>query len=328
MKTTVEESPASGRALAKESPKVRERAVLDSHCGAQIKIKNILVPLDFSRGSMQAFDYAISLAKQFNAEIQLAHVQIADEACAVPNAGHLIRECAEAATLLREKLEGQEPRPPFWPENCHIRTGRPYEQICKLALELGVDLIVLGSRGHTGLKRVLLGSTAERVARFSPCPVLVARKFKQGEFRLRRILVPTDFSQCAIAGLSYAALWAKTFNAKLSLFHVVPPVVPVLIDRVAANLPSVTRGIPADTNLEMEALIQLDFLTGTKCEPRIKIGYAVDTICSETANVDLVVMSTHGRSGLKRALIGSVAEQVVRYADCPVLVVPSQCALS
>ena len=141
-------------------------------------------------------------------------------------------------------------------------------------------------------------------------------------------MVPTDFSQCAMAGLMYGALWAKSFAAKLRLLYVLFPAAPVLIDRVVTNLPTEQMGIPMDTQLEMAGLTKLELLKGVKCESQIKIGYPVDAICGETNNVDLVVISTHGRSGFKHALLGSVSEQVVRYAECPVLVVPSSCGTS
>ena len=103
---------------------------------------------------MQALDYANELARQFNAQVHLMHAEVPDETPAVPGAGHLMRECAESVTFLREKLGGMEQeRPPrFWPENCHIRTGRPYQGICELARELNADLIVLASRGNTGAR--------------------------------------------------------------------------------------------------------------------------------------------------------------------------------
>ena len=327
MKTTLERSPGIA---APEKPIVAKGRAIDRLRATRTKIKNILVPLDFSSGSMEAFDYATLLATEFGAEIQLAHIQTPDEACAVPGAGHLIRECAEAATLIHTKLGDLEPqRPPqFWPENCHIRTGRPYEEIKKLARELNVDLIVLGSRGNTGLKGVFVGSTAERVVRFAPCPVLVVRRGKCVKSGIRKILVPTDFSQCAMAGLIYGALWARTLDAKLRLFYVLYPAAPVLIDHIATNLPIEQLGTPIDTELEMKALTELDLLKGIKCESQIKVGYPVGAICADTDNVDLVIISTHGRTGFKHAMIGSVSEQVVRYADCPVLVVPSNYALT
>lgn len=309
-----------------------------------ISVKTILVPLDFSRTSMQALNYATPLAKQLNAQIHLMHVQLPDEACAVPGAGHLMRECAESVTFLHEKLAGiQLERPQqFWPENCHIRTGRAYEEICNLARELNVDLIVLSSRGNTGLKRVVLGSTAERVVRFSPCPVLVVRQRKRKgrvdlglvttgkKFRIRKILAPVDFSQCSIAGAMYAAFLSKALDANLCLFHAFQPPPPVVVDRASASLSSMEGVNIKNARLDLKAFSKLDFLENTKCELELRTGFPVDEICGEAkkADVDLVVISTHGHSGLDRLLLGSVAEHVVRYAECPVLVVPSRCSTS
>ena len=85
-----------------------------------------------------------------------------------------------------------------------------------------------------------------------------------------------------------------------------------------------------NARLDMEAFSKLDFLRDVKCAVEIRTGYPVDEICGETKepDVDLVVISTHGRSGFDRVLLGSVAEHVVRYAECPVLVVPSRCSTS
>jgi nucleotide-binding universal stress UspA family protein len=287
---------------------------------------------------MEALDYATTLATRLNAKIHLMHVQMPDEACSVPHAGYLMRECAESISFLREKtgqLETERP-PQFWSENCHIQTGRPYEEICRLARKLNMDLIVLASRGNTGLKRVVLGSTAERVVRFSPCPVLIVRRRKRKSLRggatssrkspIRKILAPVDFSECSMAGTVYAAFLAKTLDAKLCLFHAVQPMPPpAFVDRVSIPL-SQRELTNANARLEMEALSKLDFLSNLKCAVEVRTGSPVDQICGEASqpDVDLVVISTHGRTGFNRMLLGSVAEQVVRYADSPVLVVPSR----
>jgi nucleotide-binding universal stress UspA family protein len=219
-------------------------------------------------------------------------------------------------------------------ENCHVLIGRAYNEVCDFASKVAADLIILATRGQTGLARIVLGSTAERIVQFAPCPVLVARQRKQTEegsrkefeFAPRNILVPVDFSQCSMAGLKYAALFARMFGARLLLFHALFPPNPVLIDRMSVNLPldlDATRRTNAHS--EMEALTQLQFLRGVVCETEIRTGYAIQEICAaiDRANVDLVITSTHGKTGLKHAVIGSVAEHVVRYADRPVLVVPS-----
>jgi nucleotide-binding universal stress UspA family protein len=146
------------------------------------------------------------------------------------------------------------------------------------------------------------------------------------KFSPRKILVPLDFSQCSLAGLKYATLFAGLYEAKLRLFHALFPPNPVVVDRISANLSGgldETRRMNAQ--LEMEALMQLDFLRGVRCETEIRFGYAIQEICAEIerADIDLVITSTHGQTGMKHALLGSVAEHIVRYVECPVLVVPS-----
>jgi len=302
------------------------------------KIEKILVPLDFSPPSMEALDYAVSMAKQFRAAIHLVHVYPPDEASA-PGAGHLLFESAEAIERLNEELTGIHRKyvPTFRPENCHIRGGRPYEEIVRVAREIDADLIALSTRGHSGLKHLLLGSTAERVVRSAPCPVLVARSRKRRTkasseaFAVRTILVPTDFSQCSLAGTEYAAFLANNLHSTLRLFHVIYPYTNyAFVDRVGVRLPGLAEAAEETARQEMDALKQMDFLRDLSVQTEILSGPAVDEICAAAGepDVDLIVTSTHGRTGLKHALIGSVAEHVVRYAERPVLVVPSYHASS
>jgi nucleotide-binding universal stress UspA family protein len=304
----------------------------------EFKIERILVPLDFSPASMEALDYAVWLAKQFRAAIHLVHVYPPDEASA-PGGGHLLLQSAEAIERLNEELTGihQKHVPTFRPENCHVRGGRPYEEVVRLAREIDADLIVLATRGYSGLKHLLLGSTAERVVRNAPCPVLVARKRKQKgkpnrqAFAIRTILVPTDFSQCSLVGTEYAAFLARKFGAILRLFHAMYPYTNyVFVDRAGVRLSGLAEAVKETARQEVRALKQMDFLRGLIVEADLLSGPAVDEICAAAGSpdVDLIVTSTHGRTGLKHALIGSVAEHVVRYAERSVLVVPSHHAES
>ena len=308
-----------------------------------LQIKTILVPLDFSRSSMHALKYTIALAEEFGAAIHLVHVQPADEFTEIPNAGRLMMNCADAIALMQDRLgEIQEKhRVKFWPDNCHVVSGKPYEEIVKLSRELHVDLIVLPTRGYSGLKRIALGSTAERVVRFAPCPVLIPRgkKFESmtwsGEtteiFAPRHILVPIDFSECSLGGLKYAARLATRFNATLRLFHALYPYTQLFqMDRAAGAALPLIESARARAQEDMHQLRHLDFMDGVSCETEIRVGPAIDEICAESSHehVDLIVISTHGHTQFKHALLGSVTEHVVRYADCPVLAVPSRCLVS
>ena len=304
-----------------------------------MEIKTILVPLDFSRASMQAVTYAIPLAEEFKAAIHLVHVQPTDDLTEISQAGHMMLNCADAIAFMQDRLaEVQEKHDvQFWPDNCHVVSGRPFEGICNVADKIGADLIVLPTRGHSGLKRIALGSTAERVVRHARCPVLIPRgkKFKAvtwngkpaGKFEVRQILAPVDFSDCSLAGVKYAARLAKRFRAKLHLFHAVFPYAQIIaVDRMSGELRPLLESAQANAEEAMQKLEQSVFLRGVSCETEVRAGPAIDEICAASArdNVDLVVTSTHGRGGFSHALMGSVAEHIARYAECPVLVVPSR----
>ncbi|MGH8094078.1 MAG: universal stress protein [Chthoniobacterales bacterium] len=307
--------------------------------GDLLRLQTILVPLDFSDSSMQALKYAIPLAEKFKAAIHLIHVQPDDELTAISRAGQLMLNCADAIALMQDRLaEIQRAHDvQFWPDNCHVPSGRPDHEICRLAATIKADLIVLSTHGYTGLKHVVLGSTAERVVRFAPCPVLVLRGAKyqatslddsvMTDFKLGRILVPVDFSKCSLAGVRYAARLARSMGASLHLFHAVYPYAQVIgFDRMSSTSGSLVQIATETAREEMARLKAMTFLQDITCETEVRVGPTADAISNTSGRreIDLLVTSTHGRTGFRRALLGSVAEQVVRYAKCPVITVPSR----
>jgi nucleotide-binding universal stress UspA family protein len=233
--------------------------------------------------------------------------------------------------LCRE-YAGDDATPP-----CHAPIGSPFNEICKVAREISADYIVIATRGLTGVKHLLLGSTAERVVRHSPCPVLVVRE-REREFarskktggpgvKIERIVVPVDFSECSRGGLEHAIVFAKAIAARLALIHAYQllPYVPCEHMATYEHMPSpdvIERA--AEAQLE-EFIATVDF-RGVPRETAVHCGRAADAICdfANETNADLIVTSTHGHTGLAHVLIGSVAEHVVRYAPCPVLVVPQR----
>jgi nucleotide-binding universal stress UspA family protein len=304
-----------------------------------LQLKTILVPLDFSRASLQALKYTIPLAKEFGAAIHLVHVQHADELTAIENAGGLMLNCADSLALMQDRLSEALPNQEgFWPDNCHVVSGRPFEEICKLAGRIDASLIVLPTRGLGRLKHVFLGSTAERVVRYAPCPVLIPRgaRFQLitrngssagARFTLGKILAPVDFSDCSLAGVRYAARLAQRTGATLRLLHVVFPHTEMLtLDRASGDLTTLARAAKVTARARMKKLMAMKFLKEVRLEVVIRTGSTVGEIWREAGrgDTDLIVISTHGRTGFKRALIGSVAEHVVRYSECPVLIVPSR----
>jgi nucleotide-binding universal stress UspA family protein len=333
MKAIIEEGEipiTASRARKSAAVMPRERA---------LQIKTLLVPLDFSRASIQALKFAIAFGREFRAVIHLVHVQPANEQTATSNAGGLMLNCTDAIALMQDRLRKALRRQGrFCPDNCHVVSGRPFEEICKLAREIKADLIVLPTRSLRGLKHVIFGSTAERVVCHAPCPVLIPRgaEFKSitwngaaatTDLELRKILVPLDFTKCSLAGARYAARLAKHTGATLRLFHVVFPYPQLFaIDRVGAGLTPLIKTAKARAREEMDEVLEMSFLRGIPCETEIKTGPVINEICEESSRtgIDLVVTSTHGCTGFMHAVIGSVAEHVIRHAECPVIIVPSR----
>ncbi len=142
-------------------------------------IRRILVPLDFSASAEKALRAAVSFARQFDAELTLIHVrpvayypaELVGFPAALPTAepsDGKLRACleAEAGRLVPAEMRTR----------VLLRTGTAFDEICTAARQSGADLIIIATHGHTGLKHILLGSTAERVVRHAPCPVLVVRE--------------------------------------------------------------------------------------------------------------------------------------------------------
>jgi nucleotide-binding universal stress UspA family protein len=144
---------------------------------------------------------------------------------------------------------------------------------------------------------------------------------------IKRILVPTDFSDCARPAIRYAAELADKFGAELVLLHVVPDSVLALPDAVMPN-PAPTADLAALTDAGKSALANLIAAEKLTARAEVRIGSPAAEIVAAAGDLraDLVCVGTHGRGGIARVLMGSVAELVVRQAPCPVLTVrPTTC---
>ena len=150
---------------------------------ALLKIKTILVPLDFSNTSAKALAYAIRMADQFGSKVILLNVI---EPIATPDFAYhpLMLESEESRAAARRAIESAARKarlPDSMLDRIVIRNGAPFVEITEAARTLKADLIIITTHGYTGLKHVFMGSTAERVVRHAPCPVLVVRE-KEHEF--------------------------------------------------------------------------------------------------------------------------------------------------
>lgn len=192
-------------------------------------------------------------------------------------------------------------------------------KILDFAREHGSTLIAMSTHGRTGASRLVRGSVAERVLRHSPVPVLLANPFafaKDGELRFRRILVPLDGSERSAEIIPRVKELAKLYGSEVILTYSVPIVV--------AMEPWMAAG-PVMTEADGAALLERFHLPFYDIPVRriVTLGDPATNILEliEREKIDLVAMSTHGRSGAARWFFGSVAEQVTRHAKCPLLVV-------
>jgi universal stress protein A len=140
-----------------------------------LSLRRILVPIDFSKNARQALRFAIPLASQFGARITLLHVvepvvYPTDMAIVVTNEKTVLNSSRRQLVGLAQKLV-----PKKLCGKMIVRGGQPYFEITEAARKMKADLIVLTTHGYTGIKRVLLGGTAERIVRHAPCPVLTVR---------------------------------------------------------------------------------------------------------------------------------------------------------
>ena len=216
--------------------------------------------------------------------------------------------------------------------NYDVLSGAPpFDEICRLAQTTPADLVVMPTHGRTGLKHVFLGSTAERIVQHSSCPVFVTRgnalQANNGSrFRIKTILVPVDFSNCSREGLRYAIAFAKEFGARIILLHATYLGYIYSAEGSAIyDIPGLQKAARKNAERKMRELVRSVNFGAVKFSTAFTDGSPVIDTCgfAKGHDVDLIITSTHGFTGLKHVLIGSIAEQVVRHASCSVLVVPS-----
>jgi len=209
----------------------------------------------------------------------------------------------------------------------HIVEGDVAANIVRVATATNVDLIAMTTHGRSGFVRWALGSVAERVVCETPLPVFLVRETtpSAGD-KFHRILVPLDGSPLAEQALPEAVALAQATGAELLLLQVIQALDKenerILFKNEAEAQAAVAQWqTSAETYLHQVAQpIQVQKVA---CVCRALAGNVVETIIdtAETAGIDLLVISTHGRSGLRRWFYGSVTNKVLRGVSCPLLVI-------
>jgi nucleotide-binding universal stress UspA family protein len=289
--------------------------------------------VDFSPATPHAVVPAASLATEYGGDLHLVHVLNFPypHLESVAPSFDLQRYYLEMEEEAEKRLSGlvDEDSRKYANTFEHVLRGVPYEEIVRFAEDRDVDMIVMPTHGRTGIDRLLYGSVAEKVVRMADCPVLTVSPFDGAPkaFSPDRIVFTTDFSDASDSAFGYALSLADKYEASLLMVHVV-----TLWDNDPANPDWRFPAIPPEhvDAVMSAAREQLDDREhrmgddGVEIEARLVRGFdpAHEIVrIVEAEDADLVVMSTHGRTGLAHALLGSTAEKVVRYLDQPVLTI-------
>lgn len=303
-----------------------------------LQIRRILFPTDFSACAEGAFMHAAFLAQRTGAELHVLHV--VEEKMEAPT--DWVKDLRITPEDLAADLHLPVPSPPGGngeqkPNDAvpivdvEERAEKAAPAILQYAEEHDIDLIVMGTHGRRGVRRVLMGSVTEEVVRLSECPVFTVGGHDtcEADWSIRRILAPVDLSDHARRTEHHAAALAEAYGARLDLLFVIDeamlPVGSFPIVGTAHVSPDEAKRRATKALKRHTADLEKAFPTIGSVGAVVRIGRPASDIVDFAGehDVDLVVVGTHGRSGVQRLLLGSVAEQVIRTAPCPAFAVKS-----
>jgi nucleotide-binding universal stress UspA family protein len=282
---------------------------------SQIFLKSILFATDFSAASMRALPYATGTATQYGAKLYVAHV--------VPIESYLLgdSQAVERLRLARQEAESnlsnivQSQSVGGTPATTLLDNGDVWTVLSGFIDQYFLSLLVVGTTGRTGLRKVLLGSVAEEAIRESPCPVLAVgpRTPDEPVARVQKILYASDLSEDSLVAAPYAFSCAERFHARLALLHVMPSLSesPYLDAQMA--------------RVRLGKIVSLYPPLATAPDILVEVGSPANMILKIAVDLeaDLIVIGARGAGAVARLAshFGSIAHKVVSHAHCPVLTV-------
>jgi nucleotide-binding universal stress UspA family protein len=299
-----------------------------------LRLNKILVPTDFSPASGDALTSACQWGRSFGAEIHVVHVLQSLRPDLFPSpatvtdprsAPATLREHAEAELETRRRRASRQ----GVAVKCVAKEGLSAAgTLLEYAQENDVDLIAMSTHGRRGVRRMILGSVTEEVVQCSTHPVLtIVAGERPAALRPDHILVPVDLAEHSKKAVAHAKHLAAAFGADLRLLHVIVEMpLPGYYD--GTGFPGLAYTSPT---LEKQAVEGLESIYAEAGGPSVPVEYhlehglAVEQILrfASTHRTDLLVLASHGLTGLPHLLMGSVAERLVRRASCPVFTVKS-----
>lgn len=292
--------------------------------GKRITLNNILFATDFSTYSNAALRYAIAIARQYGAKIYGAHVMAsADYLFTAPDLwpAHLQQEKQLEDSVkerLDEQLRGVQ-------HETLVGVGDVWNTLFWLIIKHDIDLLVVGTHGRTGARKLLMGSIAETIFRQAACPVLsigpnVSCK-PDGEIQFHNILWATDFGEESLASLRYGFSLAEEAQATLTLLHVIEQPAAGIIDLEAVTACVMRR---------MKELVPPEAEAWCRVECRVEFGQQFALPADRILEIardkaaDLIILgvhATHRATSTVTHLAHTTAQHIVAHATCPVLTV-------
>jgi nucleotide-binding universal stress UspA family protein len=291
---------------------------------APVAIKTVLFATDFSPCSDQALPYAAALAGRYGARLLLAHIIEPEPRSSVPlepypaEYDRVRRHARENLEKLKQHSELQAVR-----HEALLEQGPLWTALADLIQKRRVDLLVAGTHGREGIRKLLLGSVAEQIFRHAPCPVLLVGprvSWPPSGSHFERILYATDFSPDALCALPYALSLAQEYEAQLTLLHVVHADANVPVEFVAG---AYSDEMLAEADRRLRALLPAGVALPAPPQFRVEYGFAPESILGLALELKagVIVMGAHRDGVAATHLPWTTAHRVVCHAPCPVLTV-------
>jgi nucleotide-binding universal stress UspA family protein len=293
---------------------------IEERTTARVRLQKILFATDFSESANMAMSFAAGLAQCFGAKLYTVNVQEPINVALRPQTWEGVEVTHKMGiSAVLQAIHSEFPE--LKPEVIHAE-GAVWAEVVKIVKKYDIDLVVIGTRGRTGLGRLLLGSQAEEILRHSTCPVYTVGPNVTGIDRqhgkMRSILYATDFGHASMRAAPYAVSLAEECATRLAMVHVIEK-------REANELPCQSI---ADTERRLEELVSAD--ARLWCEPAFVIehGEPWRKIIEVAANkqADLIVLGVHREEGVPGAsthLSDATVHNVITHASCPVMTVPA-----
>lgn len=284
---------------------------MPSSTNVRLKLDNVLVATDFSPTSKMAMLYASSIARRHGAKLLIAHVVSSKSERAIMDRWRT-GQTEVTDQFIAGRLDGIE-------HELLVRSGDVWPVLSQMISEHRVDLVVVGTSGRTGVRKIILGSVAQDIFRQSPCPVLTVGPNTSGQdpqIGPERILAPTGFAPQSLLAVRYAVLLAQDLHSSLALLHVVTDLKEVI--------PEEEVRIRKEREARLRVLIPDEVNLASPPAFFVEFGSATEKILATASawNANLIVLGLrHVEESSRGESTWAKAYEIVRQAGCPVMTI-------